>query len=183
MLTAAAMGQGAPAPALRTGFTGDIAASYEFAVKQQDYATGLQGADLSTTAFLTKRFGLREEVNYQQIDHFKMTEYGMRAGVVYQFKPSENVQPYAEFLGGYARTRSNWLQSTVYQSGLSLLGGGGADMRMRGRLFLRTAADIVFDGTNHWQVLGAQTGGHNYFGRVLVGIAFHPSDYGSGRGR
>jgi hypothetical protein len=180
LVTAAlAMGQ-APTATLRNGASSDFAASAQFSAKDTDFATG-EGTDISTTHYLSQHIGVRGEADLQHIDKFKMTEYGVRAGMVYRFRPFETVQPFAELLVGYARTRSSWLQNSYkYDSGLSILGGGGADIRMFHEWFLRTGADVAQDSGSHWILNStAHTNGHNRFARVLVGLSFHPGDYSS----
>ena len=175
--TALAMGQ-APTSTVRRGPSEDFAASYQLSVKDTDTATGT-GADISTTHYLSRHIGVRGEAEMQTIDKFNMTEYGARAGFVYGFRPLANVQPFAELLVGYARTRSSWLQNSYkYDSGFSILGGGGADIRIHRQWFLRTGADVAQDSGSHWVLDStAHTNGHNRFARVLVGLSFHPGDY------
>jgi hypothetical protein len=165
--SAIAWAQRGPTTAIGGSNGGDVTASYVVLVKDTSFDIGYEGADFSSTKYLTRHWGFRAEADIEKMDTFAYREYGVRGGPVYRFKLSPNAQPYVQFLVGYARAKADnhiFNGPRVYHDGLSMLGGGGLDYRLRNGWFVRTGADIVDNTSGHF--------GSKY-GRVTFGIAYH----------
>lgn len=168
--TAIAWAQNAPTTALSGLNGGDLTTSYVVMVKSTNFDIGYQGADVSTTKYFTKHLGFRAEADFERMNTFNYREYGFRGGPVYKFKPGQNAQPYVQYLIGYAQAKGTIFPGPyVYHGGLSMLGGGGVDYRLKNGWFARGGLDFVADN-NKTNGLGSK------YARVTFGLSYHIAD-------
>ncbi|HUO61438.1 MAG TPA: outer membrane beta-barrel protein [Candidatus Acidoferrales bacterium] len=166
--SAIAWAQSGPVTAMGGTNGSDVTGSAVVMVKNSNFDVGY-GADFSATKYLTRHWGFRAEADWTAMNDYSYREYGARGGAVYKFKLSPNTQPYFEYLVGYAKTRVTFFKGPlVYHDGLSMLGGGGLDYRVRNGLFVRAGVDMVADNSDK--------GFGNKYGRVTLGIAYHIGD-------
>jgi hypothetical protein len=169
--SALAWAQRGPVTAMEASSGGDITGSYSIMVKSADLDIGWKGADVSMTKYVTRHWGVRAEADMQRMDTFDFHEYGFRGGPVYSFRPKAHVQPYMHYLVGYARTKATemFVGPYVYHSGVSMLGGGGVDYRVKNGWFVRGGADIVANNNS-------TNGFGSKFARFTIGISRHFAD-------
>lgn len=169
--SALAWAQRGPSTALAGSSGGDITGSYVVMVKNTHFDTGWEGGDISFTKYITRHWGVRAEADVERMSTYSYREYGYRGGAVYNFMPKTKIQPYMHYLVGYARTKATTIFDGpyTYHSGLSMLGGGGVDYRLRNGWFVRGGADIVANNND-------TNGFGNKFARFTIGISYHFSD-------
>jgi hypothetical protein len=160
-------GQGVPVPALRTPVGDDVSVGYMLVVKDSGLNLG-NGVEFKSTHYLTRHIGFSAEAEAMQVTpRWNLSEIAARGGATYRFNIGANFQPFVQALAGYASvTATSYFGPGKHTKvGGSLLGGAGADVRVRGPLFARITADVV----DNWD---AKT----RFVRGTAGIAYHFGD-------
>ncbi len=150
-----------PAPALIPG-ANEVSVSFIYAQKGQSLSNYGFGGQIAGNHYFDEHVGFELQSDYIRTDFSNVRDAGVRVGPVMRFATKHAVQPYVEFLAGYARVESSYLRPvTSFHGSGSILAGGGVDFPLSGGWHAKAGADFEDD----WNVC-------TRVGRGVLGISY-----------
>lgn len=135
----------AQAPAGALIVPGPNEVSVDFLVPQK--GPGLShygvGGQISGSHFFDEHVGITAQGDYMRTDFYNVHDAGVRVGPTMRIADIHGVQPYVEFLVGYARVEAGYLKpETSFHGSVSVMGGVGVDFPLAGRWYAKVGVDL-----------------------------------------